>query len=269
MLALIWPKYSAPNRFKRCFVSLGPMLNVAYGCGMKFAGVDAAFSKHNVYRDGQLHLLTTRDGDNKTLVLAWAICETESSETYEYFATKCHEAGLTRYLSGAAIIFSDRQKGIKSFHDKFPSKIGRCFNHIIDNCQKHLHGSGQTFTLSTAWNLQKAPTEAEYKLALAKLKRESPRAAKYFDDIKPHVEVFQYAMNAAGIATHNFKTSQIVEGLNGVFVTAREQAPYRLNALILKWMGQQINTRLENITKWIDKGHSLTKYAKQLFEVQV
>ena len=54
MLALIWPKYSAPNRFKRCFVSLGPMLNVAYGCGMKFAGVDAAFSKHNVYRDGQL-----------------------------------------------------------------------------------------------------------------------------------------------------------------------------------------------------------------------
>ena len=101
-----WPKYSAfgpkhswlthcnliaPCRFKRCFISLGPMLNIAYGCGMRFAAVDAAFSKHTVYRDGQLHLLTTRDGDNKTIVLAWAICETESKATYEYFATKCHE----------------------------------------------------------------------------------------------------------------------------------------------------------------------------------
>ena len=53
------------------------MINITYGCGMKFAVVDAAFSKHTVYHDGQLHLLTTRDGDNKTLVLAWVICETE------------------------------------------------------------------------------------------------------------------------------------------------------------------------------------------------
>jgi len=245
------------------------MINIAYGCGMRFAAVDAAFSKHTVYRDGQLHLLTTRDGNNKTLVLAWAICETESSDTYEYFATKCHEAGVSRYLSAAAIIFSDRQKGIKRFHDEFPSKIGRCFKHIVENCQKHIHGSGQTFTQSAAWALQRAATEAEYKLALAKLKRESPLAAKYFDDIKPHVEVYQYAMNAEGIASHNFKTSQIVESLNGVFVTAREHAPYRLNAKILKWMGEQINERLENITKWIAEGHSLTKYANQLFEVQV
>ena len=245
------------------------MFNIAYGCGMKFSAVDAAFSKHPVYRDGMMHLLTTRDGNNKTIVLAWAICETESSETYKYFATQCHEAGLSRYLSASSIIFSDRQKGIKSFHDKFNSKIGRCFNHIIGNCQKHLVGSGQTFTVQSAWAVQKAPTEDAYKLALQRLKRESPRAAKYFDAIKPHVEVFQYAMNAAGIATHNFKTSQIVESLNGVFVTARAQAPYRLNAAILKWMGEQINTRLETITKWIAEGHSLTKYAHQLFEVQV
>ena len=76
-------------------------------------------------------------------------------------------------------------------------------------------------------------------------------------------------MDAEGIASHNFKTSQIVESLNGVFVTACEHAPYRLNAKILKWMGEQINERLQNITKWIAEGHSLTKYANQLFAVQV
>ena len=53
---------------------------------MRFSAVDAAFSKHTIYRDGQMHLLTTRDGNNKTIVLGWATCETESSVTYEYFA---------------------------------------------------------------------------------------------------------------------------------------------------------------------------------------
>ena len=89
-----------------------------------------------------------------------------------------------------------------------------------------LNGSGQTFEEKTAWALRNAPTEAEYKAALARVKRESPRAAKYFDDIKPHKEVFQYAMNAEGIATHGFKTSQIVESLNGVFANdARLDTP--------------------------------------------
>ena len=68
---------------------------------------------------------------------------------------------------------------------------------------------------------------------------------------------------------YSFKTSQIVESLNGVFVEAREHAPYRLNAKILKWMGKQINKRLESITKWIAEGHLLTKYAYNLFGVQV
>ena len=61
------------------------MFHVAYGCGMKVSAVDAAFSKHSVYREGYLHLLTTKDGDNKTIALAWAICETESGDTYDYF----------------------------------------------------------------------------------------------------------------------------------------------------------------------------------------
>ena len=44
-------------------------------------------------------------------------------------------------------------------------------------------------------------------------------------------------MNAAGIPTHDFKTNQIVESMNGIFVDARRDAPYRLCAKILKWMG--------------------------------
>jgi len=245
------------------------MLHIAYGCGMKFSAVDAAFSKHPIYRDGMLHLLTTRDGNNKTIVLAWAICETESGDTYDYFARQCHLAGLSRYLSAATLIVSDRQKGIKRFHDAFAAKEGRCFNHIIGNCQKHISGSGQSFNVAMAWALQRAPTETEYKAQLLILKRQSPLAAKYFDDLKPHNQVYQYAMTASGIATHGFKTSQIVEGMNGVFAKARFDAPYRLNAKILKWQGKELQIREENMAKWIKEGHPLTKYATDLFKVQV
>ena len=76
--------------------------------------------------------------------------------------------------------------------------------HIVENYRKHLHGSGQNFQAHTAWALRNAPTERDCKLQLERLKRERPRASKYMEAIKPHVEVFQYAINAEGIATHAF-----------------------------------------------------------------
>ena len=141
--------------------------------------------------------------------------------------------------------------------------------HIIGNCEKHIRGSGQSFKRTSAWAVRDAATESEYRTALQRLKRQSPLAAKYFDDLKPHNQVYQYAMTAEGIATHGFKTSQIVEGLNGVFVKARLDAPYRLNARILKWQGKELQIREKDMEKWIKEGHPITKYATDLFKVQV
>ena len=76
------PLCSFVPRFQRMFVSVGPCIQVAYGVGMRFSAVDASFSKHTIWRDGYFHLLTTRDGDNRMLPLAWALCETESGDTY-------------------------------------------------------------------------------------------------------------------------------------------------------------------------------------------
>ena len=85
-------------RFKRVFVSCAACIHVAYGCGIKFCGLDAAHSMHSVFRQGYHTFLTTRDGNNKILPLAWAICETESKETYTFFGDEVHAAGLGRYL---------------------------------------------------------------------------------------------------------------------------------------------------------------------------
>ena len=53
-------------RFRRYFITIGPMLNIIWNeifCG------GFVFSKHGVYRQGYLHLLTTRDDGNKTITL--------------------------------------------------------------------------------------------------------------------------------------------------------------------------------------------------------
>ena len=256
------------NKFQRCFVSIAATIHIAHGVGMRFSAVDAAFSKHTIYRQGYLHLLTTRDGNNKIMVLAWAMCETESGDTYEWFAQQCHDAGISSYLN-RGIIYSDRQKGINKFHDKFAAFVGRCYKHIIDNARDHVRGSGQTFQEATAWELQRAPTEVAFKAVLRKMKKESPLAAKYFDtETKPHDTVYEYAQVEKRVPTHGFKTSQIVECHNGVFVDARFDHPYYLNTEILEWQGNKLTEYYLEMREWAKK-HPLTPYAYKLFQIQV
>ena len=236
---------------------------------MRFNAVDAAFSKHPIYRQGYLHLLTTRDGNNRVVVLCWAICETESGDTYKWFAKQVHDAGLSTYLA-RGIIYSDRQKGIEEFHKAFGAVIGKCFKHIIGNARKKLRGTGEKFEDETAWNLQKAPTQADYEAQLEKVRSQSPIAAKYFDEeCTPHDEVYQYAMNDKKLANHEFKTSQIVECANGVFVPARACHPYYLNEKVLEWIGEKLDEYTKEMTKWVKAGHPLTKYSTELHALQV
>ena len=251
------------------FVSVGPAIQVGYGIGMKFSAVDAAFSKHTIYHDGQFHLLTTRDGNNRVLPLAWALCETESGDTYEWFAEKCIEAGLERYLNNASIIYSDRQKGIYKFHEAFRAFVGSCFKHIVENCLKNIRGTGFTFPEEMAWVLQSSPTREAYDIQLELLRDVCPPAATYFDEQVIHKHVYQYKFNENKVATHGFKTSQLVESPNGVFVGARKEAPYRFNNEVLRWIGKEFEARPKDMQKWIDKGHLLTPYAHKEWAIQV
>lgn len=80
------------------FVGVKTALDLAIQCGIGFSACDATHCKHLQYRSGQIHMVTTRDGNNKLLPLAWAICETESGDTHQWFADRCIEFGLAEYL---------------------------------------------------------------------------------------------------------------------------------------------------------------------------
>ena len=205
-----------------------------------------------MYRQGYLHLLTTRDGNNRVLPLAWAHCETESGDTYDWFARQCYEAGLGRYLNKNSVVFSDRMKGVNEFFERFDAYHGHCFQHIIGNAKAHCRGTGTTFSDELAWNMRNANTKHAFEVHLAAIRVQSAAAAHYFETQVEHERAYQYALNDNHVATHGFKTSQIVECTNGVFVEAREHTPYRANNMILSWTGKQYDERLLEITKWLE-----------------
>ena len=88
-------------------------------------------------------MCTTLDGNNRTILLAAAICETESSSIWAYFGGKCLQAGLGEYLDQAlSVVMHDRMKGIQRFMQFFPkAKDLECWRHIIDNIYRHLGGT--------------------------------------------------------------------------------------------------------------------------------
>lgn len=256
-------------RFMRIFVRLAIALNSDFGCGIRFSAVDAAFSKHMIYKDGLLHVLTTRDGNNRVLPLAWAVCETESADTYLWFSQQCHAAGLGRYLTANSVVYSDRMKGIEHFFGLFNAYHAHCFKHILDNCKSYIKGSHTTFSDKTAWDMRSANTVGAFRHHLGVIRASSPLTANYFEHRVDHDRTYQYRLNALGVATHGFKTSQIVECLNAVFVEARHFTPYRLNNYILAWVGKQFDARLHESALWIEKGQVLTPWARRLFAIEV
>lgn len=260
-------------RFEKMFVGVGPAIAAAFAVGIQFSAVDGTFFKHILFGNGVALLLTTRDGNNELLLLAWVICLGESAENYRYFAEMCRAVGLGRYLNKKGhLIYSDRAKGIPAFLSLFKkSHNAACFRHVIKNCQRYLRkttGARHFFRLKDAWAMQTALTLEEYETARDHLKTYNWHAAHYFNEL-PHEQVYQYAMLKLGIATHGHKTSNAVESVNGVLVEYRHQSPLWFNDQLLKWIGQKIADRVTKITKWIEKGHFLTPYAYNKWKLQV
>ena len=244
---------------------------------MKVSAVDATHSRHHVYSDGRLHILSTYDGDDHMIPLAWMWAETESGDTYQWFAEHCIAAGLGRYLNKASVLFSDRQKGIDKFTDAFEAIALKCFWHVVKNCTDHIKGSYQTFSSQLAWQLQRAPTREDFLKVLRRLKKTSPKAAEYLNNQTPHSSLYTYAFTEKGYPTHNckvasahsFSTSQLAECANWALAGARNETPYRSNAWILRWMGEKFSERTRYMEKWISQNHMLTPYAYQLWQCQV
>lgn len=191
---------SCAHRFEHMFVGCKSVLDVTMNCGMGFSAVDATGCKHLQYRNGTIHMITTRDGDNKLIPVAWSFSQGESGDSYEFFARSCVEFGLGEYLNqDYSCLFSDRDKGVPTFHLAFEGCYNaRCFLHIIKNCRKYLRQkkSGHKISDEHAWMLQRAKTREEWECVLLGINAVAPLAAEYFRDRVHHPHAYRYAFHA-------------------------------------------------------------------------
>ena len=104
-------------------------------------------------------------------------------------------------------------------------------------------------------------TEHEYIQVLKQISAYCPAAATYFNDLPEHDQVFQYAQNREKVATHGHKTSNAVGTTNAIWVKARKNAPYSLNAVLLKWTDEKFTERVLRITKFMNDGHQFIPYS--------
>ena len=201
------------GRFKRVFLSFGSARDLAMQTGIGFSMVDGTHMHHVHYRDGVAHMCTTLDGNNRTILLAAAICETESASTWAYFGEKCLQAGLGKYLDQAlSVVMHDRMKGIQRFMEFFPkAKDLECWRHIIDNIYRHLGGT-KGLGVKLLWAIRKAETFHEWEKHFNVVADISAKAADYISNNINGQRNFKYKILEEGIRSHNRTTSQASEG---------------------------------------------------------
>lgn len=141
-----------------------------------------------------------------TLILAWAIVESETTESWTWFAEllKLSIPEISDIVFATTII-SDRGKGLVAAEKIFGKYTIRayCAFHI---CQNLVSKHGKV-TEGFFWAIAKASTEAEFDEAMAELKKQSAGAATYLKGAKPE----NWARAKFKGSRYGYLTSNIVE----------------------------------------------------------
>jgi hypothetical protein len=95
-------------------------------------GVDSTFLKGRFIQ--QLLLAVGIDANGNTLILAWAVVESENEESWRYFFKHLAEA-IPEIADELCILISDRDKGIAATEEELGQYIVRavCCYHLKDN----------------------------------------------------------------------------------------------------------------------------------------
>ena len=158
----------------------------------------------------------TVDANGQYLLLAWAIVESENTESWTYFLTHLKEA-IPEVLQCS--IMSDRDKGLLRAEDCLGPRVTRLLylQHLWRNFTKKYGLSLEGFF----WHLSDAATIPEFQAQMALLREEKSPAADYLLGID--LAIWAAAYIPGGHASRKGQlTSNAVEVLNSVLRDTRE-----------------------------------------------
>jgi hypothetical protein len=231
------------DRFRRCWIMPYSMEKAFVHC-RNFIAMDGCHTR-TTYKLVLL-MVSTIDGNNETLPLAWAFVDREDEANWTWFLR-----GISQHLQGMeeddAVCISDRQKGlIPALRKTFPRAAhAHCNQHIAENIRRRF---GKRENVLLFWRAARAKTEADFEGILAQMPLET---VTYLREISPA----KFAVWAFPRPRYRHDTSNIAESINSHIGEARDLPVF--NAIIWLWdwvMGkvfsrsrrQQKTTRITN-----------------------
>ena len=236
----------------------------------------------------QYHILCGRSGANHRIPLAISLEQTESCETYEFFARKCKQWGLGAVLqvepgkfARRCCVVSDGARGTNIFTGAFaqpePGKTApfrsRCAKHLADSCRDKLRRMKKEnptvncgFHDEQMYNIAAAASEGAFNDAMKSLNRNFPHAAKYLQNSDPSMWNFFHMAQKHGVGSFGHKTSNTVEGFNGTIVGFREKHPYICLDELIRYVEISFARQKIEARKWKEEGRFITPRAAGIWD---
>jgi len=167
------------DSFQRLFICPAESQESFRHC-LHFIAVDGMFLKTLFIQT--LLLAVTIDSNGHTLLLAWAVVESENASSWEYFLLNLQLA-IPEIITEATTLMSDRDKGlIAASYVLAPTVIcAFCCQHLKDNfITRYRRGLASNF-----WAIAQAYSIAKYESTMLALQETKPAAAEYLQNIDP------------------------------------------------------------------------------------
>lgn len=271
------------KHFTKAFVVFKPCVDIIRKVGLPTHYLDGTFSKHEIY-NGVYLFLVGRDSQNKILLLAIMICETEDGDSYTKFAEELEAAGCadifgvaqaggeeeaayiySTYFNGERpVILCDRGKGMNKFFDGFFASLKLlrlwCCWHLRLNCNDNVK-AGQGLTPRDFWGLQGSESLEEFDRKRKALKTTHPSAIAYLDKFERSEWVCYAIIEKNDVCLHNHSTNGCVESCNNAVKEYRSFAPLQFLQNIFLYVSENIQSRRSEAEKLL----TLTEDERPLF----
>ncbi|GAB9471746.1 hypothetical protein Gpo141_00008945 [Globisporangium polare] len=216
----------------------------------------------NVSYNGSLALLTGRDGNLKSQVLAFALMPNGEMEHMKWFLSLCKTGGVR--FDGCPVYCSHNQNGLLRAlaHEARNAKIVFCVRSLIDemNRDKNIPSLGALEEL--IWDMQSQPTEEGFVKVLNQLESLNAPAAVFLRAVHP--KNWAYYLNRS-IRLYKWSSTNAEEAILGSDVHFSDEAPFDLIYTFLAFLMDFVFKKSQLANKMLAENPLLTPGADDLY----
>jgi hypothetical protein len=242
------------TKFECCFfrpsLTSGFLVN-----SLPIIALDACHTKGN-YK-GVIMTATSLSGDDKSLILAFAICPTENQEYWSFFISALEKSFELKKLKGL-VILSDREKGLsRAVEEGIPSASHSfCVYHI----EKNIKVKFKKDTGGIIWKAAKALNINEFESCLERLGMEQGLSMKEYILSIPKEA---WASSYFPVPRFGHVTSNIAESSNAMLRDIRHSFPFHICQQISRKICSTIIARRKEFDNMGDSSLIIPKKLKK------